>query len=134
MREGRPYFLYFFFQAEDGIRDLTVTGVQTCALPIWRFVERFLHDLLACESARARLRGEDQPMREHGDGDRLHVVGLQEAAAVRERTGLGDAQERDSRARARAEVEARIAAGRAQQRDDIAVEALLDEDALRFVR
>src|SRR5205085_3895983 len=26
---------YFFFQAEDGIRDLTVTGVQTCALPIW---------------------------------------------------------------------------------------------------
>src|SRR2546430_10288539 len=26
----------FFFQAEDGIRDLTVTGVQTCALPISR--------------------------------------------------------------------------------------------------
>src|SRR5256886_12744025 len=26
--------LCFFFQAEDGIRDLTVTGVQTCALPI----------------------------------------------------------------------------------------------------
>src|SRR2546421_6115208 len=27
-------FLFFFFQAEDGIRDLIVTGVQTCALPI----------------------------------------------------------------------------------------------------
>src|SRR2546427_7836722 len=27
-------FCVFFFQAEDGIRDLTVTGVQTCALPI----------------------------------------------------------------------------------------------------
>src|SRR2546430_4424450 len=27
--------LGIFFQAEDGIRDLTVTGVQTCALPIW---------------------------------------------------------------------------------------------------
>src|SRR2546430_5812376 len=27
--------LFFFFQAEDGIRDLTVTGVQTCALPIY---------------------------------------------------------------------------------------------------
>src|SRR5438874_13712505 len=26
---------FFFFQAEDGIRDLYVTGVQTCALPIW---------------------------------------------------------------------------------------------------
>src|SRR5438552_10627504 len=28
-------FLFFFFQAEDGIRDDLVTGVQTCALPIW---------------------------------------------------------------------------------------------------
>src|SRR3989440_8511719 len=27
---------FFFFQAEDGIRDLIVTGVQTCALPISR--------------------------------------------------------------------------------------------------
>src|SRR2546430_4397131 len=29
-----PVAIFFFFQAEDGIRDLTVTGVQTCALPI----------------------------------------------------------------------------------------------------
>src|SRR5207245_3800228 len=28
-------FVCFFFQAEDGIRDATVTGVQTCALPIF---------------------------------------------------------------------------------------------------
>src|SRR6266446_7611364 len=28
------YFVFFFFQAEDGIRDYKVTGVQTCALPI----------------------------------------------------------------------------------------------------
>ena len=27
-------YLFFFFQAEDGIRDYKVTGVQTCALPI----------------------------------------------------------------------------------------------------
>src|SRR5262249_58457063 len=27
-------FYFFFFQAEDGIRDWSVTGVQTCALPI----------------------------------------------------------------------------------------------------
>src|SRR2546429_4613917 len=31
-RIARPHF--FFFQAEDGIRDVAVTGVQTCALPI----------------------------------------------------------------------------------------------------
>src|SRR5437773_4378670 len=29
-------FVFFFFQAEDGIRDRDVTGVQTCALPISR--------------------------------------------------------------------------------------------------
>src|SRR5437879_2516046 len=29
------FFLFFFFQAEDGIRDTSVTGVQTCALPIY---------------------------------------------------------------------------------------------------
>src|SRR5947209_11864668 len=28
-------FYFFFFQAEDGIRDIGVTGVQTCALPIY---------------------------------------------------------------------------------------------------
>src|SRR5256886_2979665 len=33
LRGGR-WMWCFFFQAEDGIRDLTVTGVQTCALPI----------------------------------------------------------------------------------------------------
>src|SRR5256886_12312949 len=37
---------FFFFQAEDGIRDLTVTGVQTCALPIFGtgLLERTLID------------------------------------------------------------------------------------------
>src|SRR5205807_7557580 len=29
---------FCFFQAEDGIRDYKVTGVQTCALPIWLWV------------------------------------------------------------------------------------------------
>ena len=33
-------FFFFFFQAEDGIRDHCVTGVQTCALPIYVFLFR----------------------------------------------------------------------------------------------
>src|SRR5690606_40116438 len=32
------------FQAEDGIRDFHVTGVQTCALPIWLFAEAGIDD------------------------------------------------------------------------------------------
>src|SRR2546430_8217652 len=36
---------FFFFQAEDGIRDLTVTGVQTCALPIYQYVGRVAREI-----------------------------------------------------------------------------------------
>src|SRR5256885_2615055 len=44
--------MFFFFQAEDGIRDYKVTGVQTCALPIWApmrptGVDRFLAEARA---------------------------------------------------------------------------------------
>src|SRR5688572_32641452 len=47
--------LCFYFQAEDGIRDLTVTGVQTCALPIY----------LACSSPKLTSvgRGWASPMK-----------------------------------------------------------------------
>src|SRR5690606_39749382 len=36
------FFFLFFFQAEDGIRDFHVTGVQTCALPISPYVKFIL--------------------------------------------------------------------------------------------
>src|SRR2546425_6293844 len=42
--------MYFFFQAEDGIRDKLVTGVQTCALPIYDLLD--LHEVLGCERFR----------------------------------------------------------------------------------
>src|SRR5699024_11615776 len=42
--------LYFFFQAEDGIRDRNVTGVQTCALPISHGCDR--HPAFPAPSAR----------------------------------------------------------------------------------
>src|SRR5690625_8034003 len=56
------YMLLFFFQAEDGIRDGHVTGVQTCALPIspatWPAVVRssanVLSALICFASARSR--------------------------------------------------------------------------------
>src|SRR5256885_12068031 len=43
---------FFFFQAEDGIRDYKVTGVQTCALPILHaddFLEERLGDVVTVE-------------------------------------------------------------------------------------
>src|SRR6266853_4605520 len=38
------FIFFFFFQAEDGIRDLTVTGVQTCALPIFMVLKQVYWD------------------------------------------------------------------------------------------
>src|SRR3989475_3207887 len=54
MREAKS----FFFQAEDGIRDLTVTGVQTCALPIWRvLVTQPVGDRRICDCTITGLSG-----------------------------------------------------------------------------
>src|SRR2546430_3220390 len=48
--------VFFFFQAEDGIRDLTVTGVQTCALPIsLALVRKDLHDFFGSKYANSDL-------------------------------------------------------------------------------
>src|SRR5687768_3613555 len=52
------FFVCFFFQAEDGIRDVAVTGVQTCALPIWtgrgqRVETSLLRGVLALQSGLA---------------------------------------------------------------------------------
>src|SRR5690625_7254823 len=47
-------FLSFFFQAEDGIRDGHVTGVQTCALPIWSGRLRRIPQQGASRRSRAR--------------------------------------------------------------------------------
>src|SRR2546429_8761176 len=45
------FVFFFFFQAEDGIRDVAVTGVQTCALPI--FVSALFRTDLAFRAAEA---------------------------------------------------------------------------------
>src|SRR5688572_33298015 len=58
-------FYSFFFQAEDGIRDLTVTGVQTCALPILNRPQRNGQEFGRCLTAFAncalvRVRSEER--------------------------------------------------------------------------
>src|SRR2546430_5154487 len=82
---SRKYFsmwqnirIYFFFQAEDGIRDLTVTGVQTCALPISRAIEgrdgveeAFLLDEPRDEERRGRARRRPPRIPRHVDRDRM---------------------------------------------------------------
>src|SRR2546430_3287169 len=60
--------IFFFFQAEDGIRDLTVTGVQTCALPISRGATT-----LPPNAARGRL---DRPNQLVDDALDSHALGF----------------------------------------------------------
>src|SRR2546430_11882284 len=61
-RYSRSIQLFFFFQAEDGIRDLTVTGVQTCALPIYASLPgTALSTNIEVSSANGRAVGLDTP-------------------------------------------------------------------------
>src|SRR5215467_66999 len=61
-------FFFFFFQAEDGIRDYKVTGVQTCALPISAIL-RAIEDAGEHDQAgyRLEMKGERQQHRDGGD-------------------------------------------------------------------
>src|SRR5688572_32313877 len=87
--------LFFFFQAEDGIRDLTVTGVQTCALPIcwpWRvqhmqlgnpvsgFLDRVRPFLKDDKGARMFGAGTNKP---YGEKDETLVAELEKQRAKR---------------------------------------------------
>src|SRR2546430_7545470 len=64
--------IYFFFQAEDGIRDLTVTGVQTCALPI------SLSTLAGCAKTRAALLNEARVLAHPASVDNVTTSGGKE--------------------------------------------------------
>src|SRR5256885_10927148 len=50
-------YVFFFFQAEDGIRDYKVTGVQTCALPIFYAASAYPVGVLSDRMDRVRLLG-----------------------------------------------------------------------------
>src|SRR3712207_4342535 len=75
----RRWYFFFFFQAEDGIRDIGVTGVQTCALPIFGFTvigalklaSAFL--LAAAGFGIFRLLGSDLGQTLEGFVSRLHL-------------------------------------------------------------
>src|SRR2546428_5430408 len=54
--------IFFFFQAEDGIRDLIVTGVQTCALPIFAPLSTYMSG----DEIKARQRLIDESARRNG--------------------------------------------------------------------
>src|SRR5688572_33216678 len=88
----------FFFQAEDGIRDLTVTGVQTCALPILstgccgiaalNMLSKDSHINAGVEDEHEDADDDLVPPREAGGVDDGHDVVRYEAAAVAGPSGL----------------------------------------------
>src|SRR3989449_3585843 len=67
---------FFFFQAEDGIRDVAVTGVQTCALPIL-FRGKIPPDELQASYARAAVCVLPSVLDARGDTEGLGVVLLE---------------------------------------------------------
>src|SRR3989454_12364562 len=73
------YFVFFFFQAEDGIRDYKVTGVQTCALPICTVVIGTGDDLFGHELTLEEVNWLAAPL---GPGDPVFVQCRYRAPAV----------------------------------------------------
>src|SRR5207248_4374684 len=100
---------FFFFQAEDGIRDRTVTGVQTCALPIFELGrgERCGRRKPGEEALEIRDDGVDAGLLEHDLAD-PHGVGLARAAPGQV---AGSARERSEERRVGKEWRARWARG-----------------------
>src|SRR5437763_1075990 len=74
LRTGLLVF-YFFFQAEDGIRDTSVTGVQTCALPISSAIEYDERVLAPPASAVGTTLGEPRTLRVYRQIDFRRTVG-----------------------------------------------------------
>src|SRR2546430_13913668 len=77
---------FFFFQAEDGIRDLTVTGVQTCALPIFLDEPTTGLDI----QSRAALWDEVRRLADSGVTVFLTTQYLEEADVLADRVGIID--------------------------------------------
>src|SRR5438874_12958862 len=86
-------FFFFFFQAEDGIRDLYVTGVQTCALPICRHlvgvvVERAFGERGAQRTQQA-FQASTGDGRDNGGGGWWRLVEVGEVGGGRGEVGVG---------------------------------------------
>src|SRR2546425_8641584 len=123
---------FFFFQAEDGIRDKLVTGVQTCALPIYSLEERRLRlrrrtvDLVGQQDVR-----EDRPMLElemlpavrvldddvGPDDVRRHQVGRELDAGEGELEPFGKGLDEERLAQARHALEKDVAARKHTDQD-----------------
>src|SRR2546430_7541586 len=85
----------FFFQAEDGIRDLTVTGVQTCALPI--LARHVPTEARLVDARGARQPGElheRHPRRFHAEHAALVLGPVREEDALDAQIGRASCRER----------------------------------------
>src|SRR5256885_3867680 len=85
-------WISFFFQAEDGIRDYKVTGVQTCALPIWRRIGR--NARIEVVEARVAAGVVDPIGREQRVADQQVGRKAEHALRVVERPGVPRSEER----------------------------------------
>src|SRR3989442_14054650 len=79
---------FFFFQAEDGIRDADVTGVQTCALPIYLLSPRAFRNPAAKEDDDEPERGADCKRASPAQPDR-HMARRSEERRVGKGVDLG---------------------------------------------
>src|SRR5205809_2921678 len=82
---------FFFFQAEDGIRDVAVTGVQTCALPIFERALPLAEEPTEIRATALSVAASEAAMR----GDEVRVTELLcEGISISRRFGFERSEER----------------------------------------
>src|SRR5205823_10965844 len=92
----RSDFFVFFFQAEDGIRDKLVTGVQTCALPICRVpgLAAVVVVTATASTCRSRTRSTPRPRRRSATSGRAAHPRARPASATPTEIGRASCRER----------------------------------------
>src|SRR5947209_13941882 len=95
--ESTSCLFFFFFQAEDGIRDIGVTGVQTCALPIWNALRTSSAAAFVGSERRAKRRRPQNSSVKHSfepDVARVLVTSSDKRAAIHLQIGRASCRER----------------------------------------
>src|SRR5690606_41198185 len=85
---------FFFFQAEDGIRDFHVTGVQTCALPIYAAQAEILPRFRRLDAGAVRQKSEAIDLVTEADEQAEHLIRAEVTGLAPDVLFIGRSEER----------------------------------------
>src|SRR5690606_40088758 len=123
-------FFFFFFQAEDGIRDFHVTGVQTCALPIYYYPEfKIGSEVEPCSTVAHNIKaiGTSTQLKQSGRHKNIRVLVADDSLAVRRQLTI-EFDSMDVKMDSVADGEAAVRATEKEKYDVIFLDGVMPED------